>query len=145
MPSFLTLTYYKISQIDCVIQIAKEILQFCYSTGIPISRLVTPVKNQHDMLKNPPCSIGNTFYHLHSWWIFQLVMLVFGGGYRSKLYTPWKINGWNIHKSPIWKGNGSEPNLHEDMFQPLIFRGVSSQLLPVGDRFDFNYWPQNPP
>ena len=48
------------------------------------------------MLKNPPCSIGNTFYHLHSWWIFQLVMLVFGGGYRSKLYTPWKINGWNI-------------------------------------------------
>ena len=38
--------------------------------------------------------------------------------------TPWKINGWNLQPSPIWKGTWSEPNLHEDMFQPLIFRGV---------------------
>ena len=28
---------------------------------------------------------------------------------------------WFTYKSPIWKGNWSEPNLHQDMVQPLIF------------------------
>jgi len=37
--------------------------------------------------------------------------------------TPWKINGWNLQPSPIWKGKWSEPNLQGIMFQPLIFRG----------------------
>ena len=43
----------------------------------------------------------------------------------DSLWTPWKINGWNLQPSPIWKGIWSEPNLHDYvMFQPLIFRGV---------------------
>ena len=40
------------------------------------------------------------------------------------LLTPWRINGRNLQPSPIQKGKWSEPNLHEDMFQPLIFKGV---------------------
>ena len=26
--------------------------------------------------------------------------------------TPWKMNGWNLRFSPVWKGTSSEPNLH---------------------------------
>ena len=41
------------------------------------------------------------------------------------LFTPWKINGWKLQPSPMKrKEHGPEPNLHEDMFQPLISRGV---------------------
>ena len=31
-------------------------------------------------------------------------------------HTSWKINGWNLQPSPIWKGNWSEPNLQGIMF-----------------------------
>ena len=27
--------------------------------------------------------------------------------------TPWKINGWNLQPSPIYKAKWSEPNLHD--------------------------------
>ena len=38
-------------------------------------------------------------------------------------------------KSPIWKGKSSEPNLHDEMFQPLIFQGgYSCRLIMTVDR-----------
>ena len=37
--------------------------------------------------------------------------------------TPWTVNGWNLQNDPFTIENDL-PNLHEDMFQPLIFRGV---------------------
>ena len=37
--------------------------------------------------------------------------------------TPWKINMEPTVITHL-EGRWSEPNLHEDMFQPLIFRGV---------------------
>ena len=34
------------------------------------------------------------------------------GWFGGKKDTPWKMNGWNLQPSPIWKGKWSEPNLH---------------------------------
>ena len=46
--------------------------------------------------------------------------------FLQKRHTPWKINGWFTYKSPMKrKENESKPNLREDMFQALIFWGVS--------------------
>ena len=39
------------------------------------------------------------------------------------IYTPWKINGWNLQITHEKKGTWSEPNLQGIMFQPLIFQG----------------------
>ena len=58
-----------------------------------------------------------------SWWLEITTPLI-----KFDKITPWKINGWFTYYSHHpWKERNpwSEPNLHEDMFQPLIFRGVS--------------------
>ena len=43
---------------------------------------------------------------------------------ESGFLKSWKINGRKLQIAHLSKGKSSEPNLHEDMFQPLIFRGV---------------------
>ena len=48
----------------------------------------------------------------------------FQGG-LSLLLHPGRFTA-GTYKSPMfWSGKSSEPNLHEDMFQPFIFRGVT--------------------
>ena len=42
--------------------------------------------------------------------------------------TPWKMNGWFTNSHQPWKVQGKWSgtiHLHDEMFQPLIFRGVS--------------------
>ena len=46
------------------------------------------------------------------------------GTFQMFISIPRKMNGWNLQPSPVLKGKWSEPNLHEDMFQPLILGGV---------------------
>ena len=53
--------------------------------------------------------------------------------------TPWKINGWNIQITHEKKGKWSEPNLYEDMFQPLIFQGLPSCCFFPSAFFSFHW------
>ena len=68
-------------------------------------------------------------------------------GKKTVGYTPWKINGWNLQITPIFrKGKSSfHQNLHEDMFQledifPGVFFGAFFFLCA---EWDFYLWPKN--
>ena len=39
--------------------------------------------------------------------------------------TPPKTNGWNLKIIPFFKGDSSEPNLHDFGFKMLVFRAVN--------------------
>ena len=49
---------------------------------------------------------------------------LYTGKFDNLTDTPWKINGWNLQMTHFFESTWSKPNLHEDMFQPLTFRGV---------------------
>ena len=49
--------------------------------------------------------------------------------------TPWKINMEPTAITHLCSGKWSEPNLHEEVFQPLVFRGVlssTSRMVKLG-------------
>ena len=45
------------------------------------------------------------------------------------IYESWKMNGWNLQPSTMKRKENDLPNLHEDMFQPLIFQGVLPMVI----------------
>ena len=57
-----------------------------------------------------------TFLDLGKWWDFQVPEIDFS--------TPWKMNGWNLQPSPIFRKENYLNQTSMIMCKMLIFRGV---------------------